>query len=337
MENFHEVKGDIAIIDVPYKDKIVRVTIDKEDLSIVSSIRGRWILTYKDSDKTYFYFICNQDKSIYLHKLILQAGEDDKVYFKDKDHTNLRKENLTMNTYEADEEFREKKREGYKNMSEEGKRNLIRGIKENRYSKDWSDKLSVTKKGTRNPQTVLNPAIVRKIREEYALRNFTQLSLAEYYKVGRTTIADIVNYRTWNEIGENPNKTYRIYQENEVIPLNIKETPVQEYVFTNKDIWKEDFVIELQGSGAVEYIFCQKIGEIKLYVEVRNSKKEFVHSFEVVFPEFLTPQHIHNYVIAQRKPVRYMNRHGVHAYMKLISTYLFGDSYDQEQKIAIEN
>ncbi|PLS19444.1 hypothetical protein CVD28_03240 [Bacillus sp. M6-12] len=336
MENYYQIDGDIAIIDVPYKDTIVRLTIDKEDLSIARSIHGRWILIYKDTDKSYFYFISNQDKSIYLHKLLLGAGEEDKVYFRDKDHTNLRKLNLTLNTYEADESFRQKKREGYKNMSEQGRENLMKGIKQNRYSKNWSDKLSTTKKGQNNPQTILNPSIVRTIREEYALRHFTQKALADYYNVGRTTIADIVNYRTWNEIGENPNKEYRIYKENELIPLNLKETPIQEHVFTNVDISKEDFVIELQGSGALQYIFCQKIGEIKLYVEVRNSKKEFVHSFEVVFPEFLTPQHIHNYVIAQRKPVRYMNRHGIHSYMQIISTLLFGESYDQDIQLAMK-
>jgi hypothetical protein len=335
MENHYEIKGDVAIVDVPYKDTIVRVTIDKEDIDMVSAIHGRWILTYKDSKRTYFYFVCNLDKSISLHKLLLQANNTDKVFIKDKDHTNLRKDNLTLNSYEVDDALRELKRKSYKNMSDEGKLNLLEGIRMNRYSKDWSDKLATHKKGKKNPNTVLNVNKVREIREDYALRKFTQQALADKYGVGRTTIADIVNYRTWNEIGEDPKKTYRIYVESQVIPIVLKETPIQEYTFTNADIWLKDFVIELQGKKSAEFIFCQKIGDIKLYVEVRDTKKEFLHSFEVVFPEYLTSQHIHNYVITQRKPVRYLNRHEIHHYMNIISTYLFGDSYEKEEEATM--
>jgi predicted XRE-type DNA-binding protein len=330
MENRYRLEGDVAIIEVPYKNQIIDVTIDKEDIEKASSIQGRWILVRKTPKTDLFYFVCNKDKSIYLHKLIVGASKEDKVYFKDKNYTNLRKENLSINTFEVDDAFREKRKKAYQNMSPQGKANLLRGIKWNRYSKEWSDKLSNTKKGEQNSNTKLNAQLVREIREAYATRRFTQQALADYYQVGRTTIADIVNYRTWNEIGEDPNKEYRVYKENEVIELNLQETPIQWREFTNEDIWKDDFVLHVIDKSVEEYLFIQKIGKIKLYVEVRDKNKEFYHSFEVVFPEFLTPLHIHNYVIAHRKPVRYMSRHEIHRYMMIISTFLFGESYKKK-------
>ena len=335
MENRFTINGDTVTMEIPYKDTVILVFFDKDDLSLAQSISGRWLISYKDVNKTYFYVVSNKDKKIALHKLISNASADDKVYFKDKDHTNLRKNNLSLNTFEVDDSWRESKREGYKNMSPEKRANLLLGMKRNRYTKDWSDQLATHKKGKKNPNTVLNERKVRQIREDYAVRKITQQMLGEKYGVGRTTIADIVNYRTWNEIGEDKNKTYRIYEENHVIPLDLKVTPIQEYEFTNSDIPLMDFVIELQERHSKEYIFFQKIGRLKLYVEARDEQKEFIHSFEVVFPEFLTEQHIHNYVIAQRRPVRYMNRHEIHGYMKILSTYLFGESYKEKDFIDL--
>lgn len=330
MENRYTVNGDTVEISVPYKNTVVSVFIDKEDLPLATSITGRWLVSYKDIHKTYFYIVSNQNKRISLHKLIMNATSEDKVFFIDKDHTNLRKSNLSLNTFEVDDSWRNAKREGYQNMSEEKRMNLLIGIKRNRYTKDWSDQLGTHKKGKKNPNTILNEKKIRQIREDYAVRKITQKMLGEKYGVGRTTIADIVNYRTWNEIGEDTTKTYRIYEENHIFPLNLKVTPIQEYKFTNADIPLMDFVIELEERTSKEYIFFQKIGKLKLYVEARDKKKEFIHSFEVVFPEFLTDQNIHNYVITQRKPVRYMSRHEIHGYMKILSTFLFGDSYEEE-------
>lgn len=332
MENRFMLQNDTVTMEIPYKNTVILVYFDKDDLPLAQSISGHWLIHYKDINKTYFYVVSNRDKKVYLHKLIANASSKDKVFFKDKDHTNLRKVNLSLNSFEVDESWREAKREGYKNMSEEKRMNILLGMKKNRYSKGWSDQLATKKKGNKNPNTVLDEKTVRKIREDYAVRKVTQQILGERYGVGRTTIADIVNYRTWNEIGEDKNKTYRVYEEKHIIPLDLRVTPIQEYEFTNSDILLMEFVIELQERYRKEYIFVQKIGKLKLYIEVRNEKKAFIHSFEVVFPEFLTDQHIHNYVITQRRPVRYLNRHEIHGYMKILSTYLFGESYEENEQ-----
>lgn len=327
MENRFTLQNDVALIEVPYKNTIVTITIDREDIDIASSIPGKWVLCYKNKEKEYFYILHNQDKSVALHKLILGVDKHSKVFFKDKNYTNLRKSNLSINSYETDETFRQKRKEAYQKMSKEGKARLFKGIRENRYSKDWSDKLAEKKKGTKNPTNKLTPEIVYEIRKLYRSRQFTQQSLANLYGIARTTVADIVNYRIWNELGEHPNKVYRIYKENRVIPFDVKKySPLQYTEFTNKDILYDEFVLELQNTMSDEkYIFCQKIGDIKLYVEIRDKKKQFIYSFEVVFPEFLTPQHIHNYVITQTKPKHYLNRHLIHQYMALLSTHLFAD------------
>ncbi|WCK57502.1 hypothetical protein PP175_25895 (plasmid) [Aneurinibacillus sp. Ricciae_BoGa-3] len=331
MENRYRIEDEFAILEVPYKGNMVEIQIDKEDIGKVSSISGRWILLKKTP--AIFYIVCNQDKTISLHKLLVGATKEDSVYFKEKTYTNLSKSNLMINTYETDEAFRQKRKEAYQNMSAQGKVNLLRGIRDNRYSKEWSTKLSDKKKGKQNASSKLNEKIVRRIREEYSLHQVTQQTLAEYYKVGRTTIGDIVNYRTWAEIGEDPKKNYRIYVENQIIDLDLRETPIQEYLFTNKDILQQDVVLHVTATHSEEYIFIQKIGKIKLYVEVRDKNKGFVHSFEIVFPEFLTPMNIHNYVITHRKPTRYMHRHDIHYYMCIISTFLFGQSVAQEKTL----
>lgn len=331
MENTFRIIDDIAIIDVPYKKTVVHITIDKEDIEIASSIQGRWIYANKGIDektgKTYFYVRSNKESSLYLHKLIANCDITDSVYFKDNDSTNIRKENLSVNSYDVDDAFIEKRRQAFYNMSEEAKFNFYKGMRENRYTKEWSDKISDAKKGENNPRSVLTPKIVEEIRYQYAKREVTQKSLADTYNVGRTTIADIVNYRTWNEIGENPNKKYRQYNEEQIFLLDLTNTPISKHLFNNADIPQEEFVLEVQSLNNTEFIFVQKIGSIKLYVEIRNKSKEFVSSFEVVFPEYITNQHIHNYVITHQKPLRYMNRHDIHLYMQLVSTYIYGESY----------
>lgn len=330
MDNHFTLHGDIVEMEVLYKNSVIVVSFDKDDLPIAQSISGRWRIHHKTAEKTYFYIVSSQDKRIALHKLIMNASADDKVYFKDKDYTNLRKENLSVNTYETDASLIAFRREMYKNMTEEKRNNIVEGMRTNRYSKEWSDQLSTTKKGKNNPQTVLDEDKVRQIREDYAVLDVSQRLLAEEYGVARTTIADIVNYRTWNEIGEDKDKTYRIYAENQVIPMDLKVTPIQNYQLAKEDIPPMEFVIELHGEHGKEYIFFQKIGKMKLYVEARDETKKFVHSFEVVFPEFVTKSHIHNYVIAQKKPSRLMNRHEIHGYMKILSTHLFGESYEEQ-------
>lgn len=337
MRNKYSIHGDIAIIEVPYKKDIIYVTIDKEDIELASSIRGKWISYIKGENKKtgkkYSYFYSNKDK-LYLHKLILQCEKNDIVYFKDDDYTNIRKNNLTINTYEADDKFVETCKNTFKNMSEDAKEKFYRGMRENRYTKDWSDKLSSNKKGEKNPSALLTAKIVADIRYQYANSQGTQQSIADEYNVARTTIADILNYRTWNEVGENPDKKYRIYNENKIIVLDLRNTPITTFLFKNEDLPQEEITLEVRSPNNTEFIFVQKVGKIKLYVEIRDKLKVFVSSFEVVFPEYVTKQHIHNYVIAKKKPLRLMNRHDIHAYMQIISTYIYGESYPDNQTLT---
>lgn len=67
------------------------------------------------------------------------------------------------------------------------------GIK-NRYSKDWSLNLTRNAKSTAK----INKDIAEEIRNE-ALKGRTQSELVMMYGIKRSSIADVLNYRTWND------------------------------------------------------------------------------------------------------------------------------------------
>lgn len=79
------------------------------------------------------------------------------------------------------------------------------GIK-NRYSKDWSLNLTINAKNTAK----INKDIAEEIRSE-ALKGRTQAELVLMYGIKRSTIADVLNYRTWNEdiVSEDIVKIYK--------------------------------------------------------------------------------------------------------------------------------
>ena len=53
-------------------------------------------------------------------------------------------------------------------------------------------------KGINNPAAKLNGEKVKEIRSLYKTRKYTQDELANIFKVSRSSIGNIVTYKTWN-------------------------------------------------------------------------------------------------------------------------------------------
>lgn len=88
----------------------------------------------------------------------------------------------------------------HKNLSKEKRDNILKGMRENRYCKEYAKKLSDTKLGELNPQHKLKAEQVRKIKIMWKAGNHTCSTLGDMFGVKRQTIADIVYDRTWKNV-----------------------------------------------------------------------------------------------------------------------------------------
>ncbi|MCY7977442.1 NUMOD3 domain-containing DNA-binding protein [Bacillus inaquosorum] len=91
-------------------------------------------------------------------------------------------------------------------MSDKAKTNIRKGIIEKRQTAEYIDKLAQLKMGELNPKSKLSQGQVKSIRKEYELlinnmkKTEAQNYLAERFGVKRSTISDIVLYKTWKHI-----------------------------------------------------------------------------------------------------------------------------------------
>lgn len=301
----------------------VMILIDKESLSVIFSYPGNWKVVNRKNER--FYIGWETDSRILLHRIIMNAGDRDRVYFQSRNYTDLRRSNLRINHYTTDESFKEKRRHSYRKMSKEGRYRLIQGMRVHRYSKQWSDHLAKRKKGVSNPNAKVNEDLVRMIRRDYLTTTSKQKELAMKYGISRSAVADIVNYRTWSHVDDSLIEKKRAFQ---IYPLySIELTSISfsdpYWQFTNFDLPIPMFTIYLFNQiDTKEYCFVQIVGAKRLYVEIRNQKQSFIFSFEVLFPSILSKKNIYNYVIIQRKPVKQLKRHQVHLYMQIISFFI---------------
>jgi len=87
-----------------------------------------------------------------------------------------------------------------KNMTVAKRENIIKGIREKRYCKEYAKKLSDGKLGELNPQHKLKTEQVIEIKKLWNIGTYTTTSLGESFGVKRQTIADIVYGRTWKQV-----------------------------------------------------------------------------------------------------------------------------------------
>lgn len=88
----------------------------------------------------------------------------------------------------------------HKNLSVEKRKRINKGIRENRYCKEYAKKLSDTKLGESNPQHKLKVEQVIEIKKLWVTGVYTTATLGEKYKISRQSIADIIYGRTWKSI-----------------------------------------------------------------------------------------------------------------------------------------
>lgn len=108
--------------------------------------------------------------------------------------------NLKFTKYYYRESYRNKQSKIIKNLSKEKWENIKNGIRNNRYTPEYGEKLSKLKRGELNYLAKLKSSQVIEIRQKWKTGNYTTTSLGNIYGVKRQTIADIVYERTWKHL-----------------------------------------------------------------------------------------------------------------------------------------
>lgn len=155
---------------------------------------------------------------------------------------------------------------------------LITCMREKRYSKNYSRELAKTKTGKVNPAAKLTEELVAKIREERYLLGYTQQALADKYSVGRPTIGDIVNYRTWVLKDD---LSLRVYKKDRQIIINNLNSISDNCIY---DRLTEKYIL-LDIPEKEVYIYLEKLPiDRLLYMEIRDRNHEFIANSDLFFP-----------------------------------------------------
>jgi hypothetical protein len=101
------------------------------------------------------------------------------------------------------DETKRKISEAQKNLSDEKRERINYGIRNNRYSEAYAQKLSFSKIGETNPQSKLTEDKVIKIKELWNTGYYSTTVLGGKFGVSRQSIADIVYGRTWKYLDKN--------------------------------------------------------------------------------------------------------------------------------------
>lgn len=172
---------------------------------------------------------------------------------------------------------------GYSNMAKsnyekQDKEYLINCMREKRYTKNYSRVLAKSKTGDINPAAKLTKEIVDKIREERYLLGYTQQVLADKYNVGRATIGDIVNYRTWVLKDDLSLRKYKV--DNKVI-INSLDYVTESCMY---DRLKGNYIL-LDIPKEEIFIYLEKLPiERLLYMEIRDRNHNFIANSDLFFP-----------------------------------------------------
>jgi hypothetical protein len=291
----YENKDNYTIIKTYYKEekKYFDILIDTEDLE-------------KVKDKKIYMFLDNGicKPRIYNGKyyMTLQSFLTPNLkisYCKNRNYYDCRKENITSSPSEVDGLIEMKSlriKEGSLRMSKESRDNITRGMRENRYTKDYSIKLQEDKLGEKNLSAVLTWNLVNVIRETARNHNISQYELADTFNVGRATIADIINYRTWTI---NPELNERIYKDSNIkIVNNTKQIDIN-IEFTYDEIPFNNILLKFED----EFLYIEKLSiEGLVYIEQRSIEGKCLASLDIYIPKDKTNFRKTFYSIAKMNP-----------------------------------
>ena len=211
-------------------------------------------------------YVYNEKKKYVLAKEIF--GISSMIYMKNENTLDLRWQNITTNRRDVDQ-FTERCKENYQKQD---KSYFFQQMRKKRYTKEYSTKLSRAKASENNTMVKLNYDIIKEIREAYEMQLLSQQELAKQYQVGRATIADIVNYRTW---AMKEDSTIRQFKSCKPISkLKYGETLYDRIPDKESYLEIDDYLI-----------YFEKLPiERLLYIEVRTGGN-FLLSMDLYFPE----------------------------------------------------
>jgi hypothetical protein len=133
MKNKYEIRGEITVIFVNHKGKVLETLIDTKDFEEVNSIKGTWCVmkgytVYRIQKKA-------DTRTIYLHRLIMKPNEDMSVDHINNNPFDNRRSNLRIVTHA----------QNMQNMSaHKGSQSGIRGV--SRLRNKWRARLTVNEK-----------------------------------------------------------------------------------------------------------------------------------------------------------------------------------------------
>lgn len=271
---------------VKYKRDYVRFYVDNDKCKIVESLTDIRVTKnkFKDiNDLTSVIYknriICGKNRKSFVKEIL--GSENGKNYYLKDTYTSenqnvldYRAQNITDNISNV---------YGYsvipkQHYEKQDKEYLITCMREKRYSKNYSRELAKTKTGNVNPAAKLTEELVAKIREERYALGYTQQYLADKYNVGRGTIADIINYRTWVLKDDLSLRSYK--KDNQVLVKNIN-------FFSDSCIYdrlKEKYIL-LDIPEKEVYIYLEKLPiDRLLYMEIRDRNHEFIANSDLFYP-----------------------------------------------------
>lgn len=271
---------------IKYKKSYIHFYVDNDKCEKVEQIEDLRVSKNKFTDINDFESIvykyrilCGKNRKSFIREII--DNKPKKNYFLKDTYTNknetildYRTSNITDKLSEV-YEYSKIPKYHYKNQDKEI---LVKGMREKRYSKNYSRELSKSKTGGVNPAAKLNEKLVSKIREERYLLGYTQQSLADKYNVGRGTIADIVNYRTW-VLKED--LSLRAYKLNKQVVVKNTNCMLENSIY---DRLKENYVL-LDIPEKEVYIYLEKLPiDRLLYMEIRDRNHNFIANSDLFFP-----------------------------------------------------
>lgn len=270
-----KINGEYTILKVYYRKEhsYIDVLIDTEDLEKLKNEDIK-IFTYKRGYAPYIF------NGKYYKRLQSYLTPNLKIsYSKNRNQCDCRKSNITSSPLEVDglNEIKSLRiKQSSLKMSKEKRENIARGARENRYTKDYSNKLQELQLGEKNLSAVLTWDLVNEIRKISRKENISQYEMADMFDVGRATIADIINYRTWTV---NPEFNERVYKDDNVkiinnININSIEVSYDDLEFNNILLKFKD-----------ECLYIEKLSiQGLIYIEQRSLEGKCLASADVYIP-----------------------------------------------------
>ena len=290
----YKINDSYTVLTIYYqqKDRYVDVLIDTEDLE---KVKDKNIKIF--SNKGYYRPVIFNGKYYQSLQSFLKPNIN-QAYCKNKNYCDCRKDNITGSALEVEgliENRALKIKESALKMSKEKRDNIVRGIRENRYTKNYSIKLQEYQLGEKNISAILTWDLVDKIRDMARNQNISQYKIAEIFNIGRGTVADIINYRTWTVKQELNERVYREDNIKMIVNMNV----CYDLEFRYDDIPFHYILLKFEN----ESLYIEKLSiEGLVYIEQKNLKGKCLASVDVYIPINKDKRMKNFYIISKMNP-----------------------------------